>query len=96
LAGQLLLSPAGVYGGVRGAAAVLVYELDAGQLKRPFKHRKGRLKGSPDAKWRGAYHSFSVALAVLLRTAFAAIVVFDALAGATECAAATLLRRTPG
>jgi hypothetical protein len=42
------------------------------------------------------YPFFSVALAVLPRTAFAATVGFKALVGSTECAAAPFVRRTPG
>jgi hypothetical protein len=45
---------------------------------------------------RHTYHFFRVALAVLPRTTFAATVVFDALAGSAERAAAALVRRTPG
>src|SRR5208282_3905039 len=42
------------------------------------------------------YRFFLVVLAVLPRTALTATVGFDALAGSTECAAAALVRRTPG
>ena len=42
------------------------------------------------------YPFFSVALAVLRRAAFAATVVFDALAALLGCAAAAFVSRTPG
>jgi hypothetical protein len=45
---------------------------------------------------RRSYRFFSISLAVLLRTAFAATVGLAALAGSAERAAVALVRRTPG
>jgi hypothetical protein len=45
---------------------------------------------------RRTYRFFSVGLAALRRAAFVATVGFDPLAGFADCAAAALVRRTPG
>jgi hypothetical protein len=61
--------------------------------------RANQAQGSPSARLgrEPDYHFFfTVALAVLPWTAFAATVGFGALVGCTECAVAALVRRTPG
>ena len=75
-----------------GAAAVLVDELDARQLKCPSEH-SDRLR--PHAK-PVSYRFFLGALAVWPRTAFAATDGLDAAAASADLAAAALVRRTPG
>ena len=70
-------------------SAVLVDELDAGQLKRRS-NRKSRLT-SYGAE---SYRFFSAALAVLPRTACPAKVGFNAWAGSTECAASASCSRS--
>jgi len=74
-----------------GAAAVLVDELDARQLKYPSEQRRLRPHAKP-----ASYRFFRGALAVWLRTAFAAADGLDAAAASAERAAAALVRRTPG
>ena len=69
------------------AAAVLVDELDAGQLICPYE---------PSDRLRPSYRFFLGALAVWPRTAFTAADGLDAAAASAERAAAALVRRTPG
>jgi hypothetical protein len=73
----------GYPGPCHGALTVLIDELDAGGFEGAEKRE------------RPNYRFFSVALAVLGRSPFAAAFGLDALASA-ECAAAALVMRTPG